>query len=59
MKFSAVIAFFATLVATSFAMDQPSFHTKGVPTGKRRARSSPASTGGNQGFHRADRLSHW
>ena len=34
MKFQAVIAIFAALVATSFAMDQPSFHTKGAPTGK-------------------------
>ena len=34
MKFQFVIAIFAALVATSFAMDQPSFHTKGVPTGK-------------------------
>jgi len=34
MRFQSVIAVFAALVATSFAMDQPSFHTKGVPTGK-------------------------
>jgi hypothetical protein len=34
MKFQSVIAIFAALVATSFAMDQPSFHTKGTPTGK-------------------------
>jgi hypothetical protein len=34
MKFQTVLALFAALVATSFAMDQPSFHTKGVPTGK-------------------------
>jgi hypothetical protein len=34
MKFGSVIAVFAALVATSFAMDQPSFNTKGVPTGK-------------------------
>jgi L,D-transpeptidase catalytic domain len=34
MKFQPVIAIFAALVATSFAMDQPSFHTKGAPTGK-------------------------
>ena len=34
MKFRPVIAIFAALVATSFAMDQPSFHTKGAPTGK-------------------------
>jgi L,D-transpeptidase catalytic domain len=34
MKFQFVIAIFAALVATSFAMDQPSFHTKGVPIGK-------------------------
>lgn len=34
MKFQSIIAVFAALVATSFAMDQPSFHTKGVPTGK-------------------------
>ena len=34
MKFQSVIAIFAALVATSFAMEQPSFHTKGVPTSK-------------------------
>jgi hypothetical protein len=34
MKFRSVIAISAALVATSFAMDQPSFHTKGTPTGK-------------------------
>jgi len=34
MKFGAVITIFATLVATSLAMEQPSFHTKGTPTGK-------------------------
>src|ERR1700758_786020 len=34
MRFQPVIAIFAVLAATSFAMDQPSFHTKGVPTGK-------------------------
>ena len=34
MKFQPVIAIFAALVATSFAMDQPSFHTKGAPTGE-------------------------
>jgi L,D-transpeptidase catalytic domain len=34
MKFQPVIVIFAALVATSFAMDQPSFHTKGAPTGK-------------------------
>src|SRR5260370_17079287 len=34
MKLQSVIAVFAALVATSFAMHQPSFHTKGVPTGK-------------------------
>jgi len=34
MKFKSVIAIFAALVATSFAMEQPSFHTKGTPTGK-------------------------
>jgi hypothetical protein len=34
MKFRSIIAVYAALVATSFAMDQPSFHTKGVPTGK-------------------------
>ena len=34
MKFQSVIAIFAALVATSFAMDQPSFHTKGAPVGK-------------------------
>jgi L,D-transpeptidase catalytic domain len=34
MKFLPAIAIFASLVATSFAMDQPSFHTKGAPTGK-------------------------
>jgi len=34
MKFQSVIAISAALVATSFAMNQPSFHTKGAPTGK-------------------------
>ena len=34
MKFQSVIAVFAALIATSFVMDQPSFYTKGVPTGK-------------------------
>jgi hypothetical protein len=34
MRFQSVIAIFAALVASSFAMEQPSFHTKGVPTGK-------------------------
>jgi hypothetical protein len=34
MKFRSIIAVYAALVATSFAMDQPSFHTKGVPTGR-------------------------
>ena len=34
MKFQSVITISAALVATSFAMDQPSFHTKGAPTGK-------------------------
>jgi len=34
MKFRSIIAVFAALVATSFAMDQPSFRTKDVPTGK-------------------------
>jgi hypothetical protein len=34
MKFRPVIAILAVLVATSLAMEQPSFHTKGSPTGK-------------------------
>jgi hypothetical protein len=34
MKLQSVISIFAALVATSFAMEQPSFHTKGTPTGK-------------------------
>jgi len=34
MKVRPVIANFAALVATSFAMEQPSFHTKDTPTGK-------------------------
>src|SRR3974377_1553729 len=34
MKFQSVITISAALVATSFAMDQPSSHTKGAPTGK-------------------------
>jgi len=34
MKFQPVIAIFAALVASSFAMDQPSFNTRGAPTGK-------------------------
>jgi len=34
MKLRFIIAFSASLLATSFAMDRPSFHTKGSPTGK-------------------------
>ena len=34
MKFQSFIAIFASIVATSFGMDQPSFHTKGTPSGK-------------------------
>ena len=34
MKFLSVITISAALIATSFAMDQPSSHTKGAPTGK-------------------------
>ena len=34
MKFPIIIAIFAALVATSFAMERPSFHTKGTPSGK-------------------------
>jgi hypothetical protein len=34
MKLRYLVLVFATLLATSFAMDQPSFHTKGSPTGK-------------------------
>jgi L,D-transpeptidase catalytic domain len=34
MKLRPVITISAALVATSFAMDQPSFHTKGAPSGK-------------------------
>jgi hypothetical protein len=34
MKFQTFITISAALVATSVAMDQPSFHTKGAPTGK-------------------------
>ena len=33
MKSRCAILFFAVLFATSFAMDRPSFHTKGSPTG--------------------------
>ena len=41
MKFPLIIAIFAALVPTSFAMDQPSFHTKGAPTGKPTGPFSP------------------
>jgi len=34
MKLRPIIAVFAALLATSFAMDRPSFHTQGTPTGK-------------------------
>ena len=34
MKFGPVIAIFAARVATSFAMERLSFHTKGTPSGK-------------------------
>jgi hypothetical protein len=34
MKLRPIITVFAALLATSFAMDRPSFHTKGTPTGK-------------------------
>ena len=34
MKFGSVIAIFAALIATSLAMEQPTSHTKGTPTGK-------------------------
>jgi hypothetical protein len=34
MKLRSVIAVSTALLATSFAMDRPSFHTKGSPTGK-------------------------
>ena len=34
MKAQPIIAIFAALLVTSFAMDRPSFHTKGSPTGK-------------------------
>jgi hypothetical protein len=59
MKFQFVISIFAALVVTSFAMDQPSFHTKGTPTGKPADPLRRASTGGNHDFQRADRWSCW
>jgi hypothetical protein len=34
MKLRYLAFVFAALIASSFAMDQPSFHTKGTPTGK-------------------------
>jgi len=34
MKIRPIIAVFAALLTTSLAMDRPSFHTKGTPTGK-------------------------
>jgi hypothetical protein len=34
MKFIRIVVVSAALVATSFAMEQPSFHTKGTPTGQ-------------------------
>src|ERR1700742_3880120 len=34
MKLRHLVAVFAVLIATSMAMNQPSFHTKGTPTGK-------------------------
>ena len=34
MKLQSVFAIFAALVASFFATEQPSFHSKGVPTGK-------------------------
>lgn len=34
MKSSAILLAFAALVSTTLAMDRPSFHTKGSPTGK-------------------------
>jgi hypothetical protein len=34
MKAPPVLALFAALAATSFAMERPSFHTQGTPTGK-------------------------
>jgi hypothetical protein len=46
MKFRSVIAILAALVATSFAMEQPSFHTKGTRTGPLR----PGEYGGNRDF---------
>ena len=59
MKIQSVIAVFAALVATSFAMDQPSFHTKGVPTGKPTGSLKPGEYWWKQDFHRADRSSCW
>jgi L,D-transpeptidase catalytic domain len=34
MKLRVIIAVFAAFLATSFAMNRPSFHTQGMPTGK-------------------------
>ena len=49
MKFRSIIAVFAALVATSFAMDQPSFHTKGMPTGKPTGKASQLAPGRQAG----------
>ena len=43
------------LFTTMQAVQQPSFHTKGTPTGKPTGRSSPASIGGNRSSRRAVR----
>ena len=34
MKYFAIITAFVSLLATTFAMEKPSFHTQGTPTGK-------------------------
>ena len=41
MKLRHLILTFAALLTTSFAMEQPSFHTKGTPTGKSTGKLKP------------------
>ena len=41
MKLRYLVLAFAALIATSFAMQQPSFHTKGSPTGKSTGKMKP------------------
>src|ERR1041385_5799855 len=41
MKLIRLLAISAALVASSFAMNQPSFHTKGTPTGRPTGKLKP------------------